>query len=438
MDTSAPSSPYIPQPHNEKFIGYQTLILFLLLVGEGSVSALSFFLDGSLRTIFIVTIIILLITIGWFIYRLYHAYREDIQKFHQLINIAITLVGDKERLDIILESTQEGMIITNKQGSITFTNRRATEILQIASSFLVNHEVTSFLPIDGLLKPSIQQTKVNLEQIVGRKLIVQIKSLPLVVNESFEGTIILFTDITEEEEFEKMKMDFVSQTAHQLLTPITVLKGNLSLLHTKLSTLGNEDIITQVNHAIAGSDQLLTLTENLLHVSLIERGKLQPNIQPASIEAVIQDAINKQSVSAQQKNVKLVFHNSAMTFPPILIDPYLISEALINVISNAIEYSPQGEEVTIDLQYQAGNIVITITDRGEGISEETASHLFNKFFKGSERLVQRTKGIGLGLYNTKVIVEAHGGTVNVNSILGRGSSFIVTIPMQIANSAHKV
>jgi signal transduction histidine kinase len=222
----------------------------------------------------------------------------------------------------------------------------------------------------------------------------------------------------------------VAQAAHQLRTPLTILKSYLSVLSDSIGNQLTADNKENLDRAVVGSNQLSLLIENLLNVSKIEGGKLDLHPLPSSIEQITVSAINKNLNNAVQRGVKVQFQQEGGPLPQIIVDPNLIEQAISNLLANAIENSKSDSEVLISLGLQGNNIVISVIDHGVGIPSEATNKLFTKFYKVSTNLVQSSKGIGLGLYNTRAIIEAHGGAIQVNSLLGKGSTFWFTLPVR--------
>ncbi len=329
----------------------------------------------------------------------------------------------------ILQSIQEGMIIANPQGVISFSNKKAAEILQTDTSNLINQPLNTILNSDQLHRNSMADYQLEINTLLGKKITLKINSFPLVSNAQNQGTIYIITDISGAGELERLKLDFVAQAAHQLRTPLTILKSYLSVLSDSVGNKLTADDKQNLDRAVVGANQLALLIENLLNVSKIEGGKLDLHPQLASIEQLVSLAIKKNINNANQKGVKIYFQQSA-PLPQIIVDPNLIEQAVDNLLANAVENSHKEGEVTVSTSLQNNTVIVSVMDKGIGIPSEATNNLFTKFYKVSTNLVQASKGVGLGLYNTKAIIEAHGGTISVNSLLGKGSTFWFTLPIR--------
>jgi PAS domain S-box-containing protein len=259
----------------------------------------------------------------------------------------------------------------------------------------------------------------------------KVSFVDLVSGVSRLGCIITFHDVTQEQELEKMKLDFVSIAAHELRTPLTMAQGYLSFLQ-KPATLRKLDsqekeFLKRVN---LGAMTLNKLIENILVVSKIEQGLLKPDFKPLHLETLVVKVVNEFQEAAQSKGLALGCDWTANVFPPVLGDSLRLEEVLSNLIHNAITYTQKGS-VTVSLKLQAPSLIVSIKDTGQGIPKEAIPHLFTKFFRVQGPLEAGSKGTGLGLYIARNIIEAHKGKIWVESEVNVGSTFSFSLPLAI-------
>jgi signal transduction histidine kinase len=386
------------------------------------------FIEGVAGYIISGTIIIILFAIIYTLIVLQKHLSEKERNFDEKSDKLHTLQEESIQLHTILQNIKDGIIITNINNAIIAYNSRVAEILQVDLVTHINHPITNLLPVTPS-KEVIKDKQINLQPISGRDQIVSINSLPLVQNGQIIGTIYLIFDMTNEHQVEKMKLDFVTQAAHQLRTPLTIIRGYLSVLKDSSQNQLTPQNYQNLEKSLSSTEALLNLVENLLSVTLIEQGQLHPKLIQTSIEAILQDVLQKLSIEVNEKKIKLVLQKPPQPLPTLIADPYLISEALLNILFNSIQFSPPGEVITIDISAQQNAITLVFTDHGEGIPSDEIPRLFTKFYKVSDHLIQKTKGFGLGLYNAKAIIEAHHGSIAINSVLGSGASFVITLPL---------
>ncbi len=256
------------------------------------------------------------------------------------------------------------------------------------------------------------------------------------VNSIFkEGKVVaaraIFRDITERKEAEEkmrkidqMKSEFLSNVSHELRTPLQSISGFTKLiLNGKVPDPDTQQEFLQIIDRETG--HLGNLINSLLDLSRLESGRFQVNKQLVPIRDIITDSVMSFHTLARDKGISLN-EDIPAALSKMEIDGERIRQVVINLVSNAIKYSDPGGSVDVKVGQNKEDLIIQVSDRGIGISRESLNHLFERFYRG-ENEVDRG-GTGLGLYITKQIIEAHGGHINVESKLGEGSTFNLTLP----------
>ena len=231
------------------------------------------------------------------------------------------------------------------------------------------------------------------------------------------------------EELDKQKSEFISIASHQLRTPLTAIRGYISLaLEGSYGKMDNPEI-TDLFHKIYTIDlRLSQLVEDLLNVSKIEAGKVQYKWDETSLEPVVRELYDMFIALAKKKGLSIAYEEPKTPLPTMTLDVNKIKEIVSNLIDNAIKYTEKGG-VTISIEADATVARVVITDTGIGISKEDAERLFGKFIRTETTKKMDTGGSGLGLFVGKTFVEAHGGRVYAESDgVGKGSRFIVELP----------
>lgn len=226
------------------------------------------------------------------------------------------------------------------------------------------------------------------------------------------------------------KSEFISIASHQLRTPLTAIKGFLSLIlegsYGKI-TPQIEDVINKVYSA---NSHLVELVENLLNISRIDSGRIQYQFESADIADIIRELADSMTVIAKGRGLSLAFTYPETPIDPFFLDAQKIREVLSNLIDNAIKYTREGG-ISVVLERQDDIVRITVSDTGIGIAPEDLHQLFQKFRRGVGAGKVNVSGTGLGLYVGKSFVDAHGGTLSVESEgIGKGSRFIVELPFR--------
>ena len=229
-------------------------------------------------------------------------------------------------------------------------------------------------------------------------------------------------------ELDHLKSTFVSVVSHELRTPMTSIKGYVeNLLDGLAGTLTEKQTrsLERVKHNI---DRLTRMINELLDLSKIEAGRLELNLSPVALSEVAEEIVESYQTAAREKSIALRSMIDP-SLPRIQGDTDKLSRILINLVHNAIKFTPQGGEIRVESQMDnAERVIITVTDSGEGIPLHELDKVFDKFYR-SESAPVEARGAGLGLAIAKNLVELHGGTIWVESTPGKGSRFSFTIPI---------
>jgi signal transduction histidine kinase len=234
---------------------------------------------------------------------------------------------------------------------------------------------------------------------------------------------------SREMKLSQMKADFVSNVSHELRTPLASIRVFGEFM--KLGRVRDAGKIQEYGEHIETESRRLTqLINNILDFSKIESGRKTYTFERVCVEEVVAEAVKTCEVRLRQMGFAVVFQNSPRPLPQAEIDRDAIGQALMNLIDNAVKYSEKAErkEVTVRLGERDNRIQISVQDHGIGIAPEEQKKIFEKFYRVSTGLVHDVKGSGLGLSLVKHIVEAHRGSVTVESAVGRGSTFTIALP----------
>ncbi len=230
-------------------------------------------------------------------------------------------------------------------------------------------------------------------------------------------------------ELDTTKSEFISIASHQLRTPLTAIKGYLSLLLEGSYGSVSSQVSDVLNKLYLVNNRLVHLVEDLLNVSRIEAGRIQYNFEPTQIEPIIVDLVEMFKSSANDKHLTLDIHLPEKTLPLIVVDPNKIKEVVSNLIDNSIKYTKVGG-TKVTIESTALVVRIIIADTGIGIHPEDMKNLFQKFLRSKETTKMVVSGAGLGLYVGKSFIDAHGGKIWAESDgPDKGSRFIIELPI---------
>jgi len=333
-------------------------------------------------------------------------------------------VDELQKFDTILEHIEDGVVILDDQLKILLINAAARRTFGLWQDDNVNGKmVTDVLPhpdLKALLSKGVDN-RVPHQEIAfddGRVLSAQYTTI------SGIGTAVTMQDITYLKQVDRLKNEFVNTVSHDLRSPLTAILGYVDLL----------DRVGQVNdqqrefiHRVQVSVESITaLVNDLLELGRIEAGfDSQNEIVP--LEGILRYSL--ETVGGQISEKHLNIHmDLPMDIPPIRGNPIRLRQVLDNLVGNAIKYTPEGGEITIQMEVQDEQVIFRISDNGPGIPPADQPHIFEKFYRASN-VPKGVGGSGLGLAIVKSIVDSHQGRIWVESLLGKGSTFTVVLPL---------
>lgn len=346
-------------------------------------------------------------------------------------------IEEKEKLENIIESVYAGLIMVTGDGRITQMNASARTMLSLSNGEVTGRPYKDIIPYDkvrDVLAKALSEVAELEEEISlpaphdkDEERIYQVQSaLVQGADQQPLGVVAIFNDITEIRSVERMKTAFVSTVSHELRTPLTSIKGFVSTLLS--DTDGYYDHVTQREfYQIIDTecDRLTRLISDLLNVSRIEAGRaLDLNPKSVSLRGLVEKVVTAQKSYTH----KHTFEVELGDLPEIIADEDKVDQILTNLVNNAIKYSPNGGQITVRCVFKDDHVEMSVSDQGMGIPKDHLPKIFDRFHRVDNRDTREVGGTGIGLYLVKHLVEAHGGEIHVESEVGKGSSFIFTLP----------
>lgn len=337
------------------------------------------------------------------------------------------------KLETVLSSMFEGVLVVDKKGEILLMNPSLKKIFLIDSppegkrplEIIRNSTIQDI--VDRTLKGEQKLVSDEISLVVPEEKVLKINSAAMVRDNVIEGAILVFHDITELRRLEKIRQDFVANVSHELRTPLTSIKGYAeTLLDGAMQDKDNAKDFMEIIYR--DSDRLAKLIDDLLDLSKIEYGKLKMVFLPIDILEVIKRTIKVLEAQAKRKSICISL-NITGGLPKILADETRISQVVLNLLDNAIKYTPDGGKILISASTKDRFVQMDISDTGIGIPENDLPRIFERFYRVDKARSRELGGTGLGLSIVKHIVQAHNGHVWIQSTLGQGSTFSFSIPI---------
>jgi two-component system, OmpR family, phosphate regulon sensor histidine kinase PhoR len=351
------------------------------------------------------------------------------------------IIDEKEKADSILRCMIEGVLVLDPRGHVLVINDRAkamfhvpderdihgASVLEISRHPEMRKILEEVLTFDFLNQRYSKEVELDNERWF-RVNAVRLRD----VRGSSIGSILVFHDITDVKRFETIRSDFVANVSHELRTPLTAIRGYVeTLLHTPpANPSDNQQFLAIIDrHA----DRLSRLTEDLLTLSDLESGNVKLSLQPLDANQLIQRVLEVFWDQANRKNIKLT-HQIAPGTPKLLGDSDRLQQLFINLVDNAIKYTPNGGAVTLTAVFAApqnggaSQVEIAVSDTGPGIPEKDLPRLTERFYRVDKARSRDLGGTGLGLAIVKHIVQAHKGELKIESEVNRGTTVRIRLP----------
>lgn len=375
---------------------------------------------------------------------LYQGLEQKVVERTKQLDQKVQELGDaKAKDDAILGSIGEGMIVTDSRGMMLLVNTIAAHLLDRPVSSLTGQPVTNLklydpngevLPAERTPLFTALKTNERAVQDVtsvfsdGSKLTLSITATPVIQNGQVIGVIQIVRDITKEKEVDRMKTEFISLASHQLRTPLSAIKWFAEMLIAGDAGKLNEEQQGFAQNIGDSTERMIELVSSLLNISRIESGRIIIDPKPTDLKKLVEELAVELKVKLDEKkqNFALSVHNE---LPLINVDPQLTRQVYLNLLTNAIKYTPEGGQVAVMISRNGEEMLSQVTDTGYGIPKAQQSKVFQKFFRAENVTKIITDGTGLGLYLIKAIVDSQQGKIWFESEEGKGTTFWFTLPV---------
>ena len=372
------------------------------------------------------------------LYKAFNDMSEKLRTYNESSIESLTL--EKNKFEAILMSIANGVIVCDSSDTVLLVNDHAKQLLEVKDDEILRTNLKQYCDNNGIdaFKEKIEEYKdtpisemsdkpleFNIE--VSDKILKTVISPMFLNNGEYVGYIIVLINVTKEVEMDRLRSQFVSNVSHELRTPVTVLRSYSDTLYS----MGNEfDYETQKEFIGIMNKEIVRLHDmvnDILDFSRYEAKNVTLEKEMRNISSLVEECVSNGRILAEGKHLEFVVMVEP-NLPEIPINYDSITRALMNLISNAIKYSPENTTIKIKAEKIDDYIELAVTDQGIGISEENQKKIFDRFFR-VETSAHTVKGTGLGLHLVKIAVEKHHlGQIFVHSKPNAGSTFVIKLP----------
>ena len=343
----------------------------------------------------------------------------------------------RRRLAAIVESSDDAIVGKTLDGIITSWNAAAERLFGYSSEEAIGKHITLIIPAellweeDEIIGKLRQGLRIHHFETVrvrkdGTRIEVSLSISPI---KNSTGTIIgaakIARDISERRELERRKDEFISMASHELKTPVTALKGFTQLLHRHFLKRNDEESVRYLARMDTQINKLTTLISDMLDLSKMQHGQLAYRMERFDLAELVREIV--ESVQGTTQTHHLLLEKTVVV--QIYGDRDRIGQVLINLLTNAIKYSPTADKIIVGMAIHEGSVLVSVQDFGIGISQAYQESIFQRFYQVNESAEKIYPGLGIGLYIAKQIIERHQGRLWVQSRKGEGSIFRFSLPL---------
>ncbi|MCH7730628.1 PAS domain-containing protein [Patescibacteria group bacterium] len=365
----------------------------------------------------------------------------NLERIHALVS------SEKSKISDLVHSMSNGVLMFDKNKRIIVINPMMVKMLEIeqenialsdfANLFVKAAEETEEETQSVNVADAVEMTLVSAKTIHIERLEYKSKYYEMFIapvrdyERKISGGAIILHDITHMTEIDRMKTEFLSVAAHQLRTPLGSMRWSMEMLLSGDVGEIPEPVKEVLQQTYDSNQRMITLVNDLLNVSRIDQGMVKDEPEMTDILEIIKAAIEEIKPEAERKSVKVVFEVEEGSIPKIMIDPKRFREVVQNLLSNAVKYNRPNGTAAVKVEKLAERINIRVADTGMGIPKKNRGRIFSKFFRAENAVKGETEGSGLGLFVVKSYVERWGGKVNFESEEGKGTTFTISLPVNI-------
>ena len=340
---------------------------------------------------------------------------------HNLSELTI----ERNRLRQSVDGLREGFVSVNSTGRITYRNPAVREMFSSSES----EGRLSLIPDQGVwdaFDQAIARSEASVYDMTVGDRMIRATITPVTDEEGHTvGAVGLFSDITESERLERTRRDYVANVSHELRTPLTALRGLIEPLRDGM-VRSEEARMRYYDIMLRETMRLSRLIDDLMELSRLQSGKLSLEMRRMALSTMIEDLADKYTATARDKNQTFRLLADPAACPDVIANPDRVEQILVILLDNAMKYTPEGGEISLDVRAEGEKAVLSVSDTGIGIAEEDLPYVFDRFYK-ADKSRTGSSGSGLGLSIAREILQWMGESISVRSEKGKGSVFSFTL-----------
>jgi two-component system phosphate regulon sensor histidine kinase PhoR len=352
------------------------------------------------------------------------AFNQMAAKLKEMVGL---LTSERDKMLAILSSMADGIFVVDGEAKATMVNRAAERMFQFSADKISGHtfiEIVHDHELDDVLQKCLRTGKqqAGLVEIEPRQQFLGVIATPLIGQ---SGCVVLLQDLTKLRRLETVRRDFIANISHELRTPVASLKVLAETLQEGAidDPAVAKEFLSKINVEM---DRLTQMVNELSDLSRIESGEVSLNIEPIDVGGLATRVVERLKAQADRAGLSLVM-DIPQNLPEALADKERTEQVLVNLLHNAIKFTPLGGKISLSAETKGDNILVSVADTGVGISADDLPHIFERFYKADK--ARAGGGTGLGLAIAKHIVEAQGGKIWAESTEGKGSTFVLSLPI---------
>lgn len=349
-------------------------------------------------------------------------------------------ITEKNRIHMLVKYLPIGVLVTNAQGQVVLINPAFKRQLGLSEDVEAGKNVDQYLPDEGLCRLVLEISRgrhVDFDNIppyeflIGNERFLQALGRPF-LDEKHEcvGAVITLVDITAMKVVDRLKSEFVAKVSHELRSPLSTIHEQLAVVLSDMADQSSSAHTHLISRAKEKTQGLISLIGDLLDLSRIESGAVREAPKPVRLAELLENIIDYLSTRAVSKKQELTLTHPKDELPPVEADPLALESIFGNLITNAINYTPEDGKIEVRLSRAGINLQVEVIDNGFGIERRHLDKIFERFYRVKTEKTRYITGTGLGLPIVKGLVDSLGGGISVESTPDHGTTFTVLLPAQ--------